>query len=110
MKVVYDSFPEILFIDATYKLNELKMPLYVMLGEDGNGESEIFCTFIVSNEEKLTIQKMVQIFKDQNPSWTKTKTVMTDKTLLKGKSLKRNSLMSTWLYAFSIPKDLSGGK
>ncbi|CAB3995110.1 zinc finger SWIM domain-containing 1-like [Paramuricea clavata] len=79
MKIAYDSFPEMLFIDATYKLNELKMPLYIMLGEDGNGESEIFCTFIVSNEEKPTIQKMVQIFKNHNPTWTETKTVMTDK-------------------------------
>ncbi|XP_028417229.1 zinc finger SWIM domain-containing protein 3-like [Dendronephthya gigantea] len=88
MKAAYDSFPEIVFIDATYKLNELKMPLYVMLGEDGNGESEIFCTFIVSSEEKPTIQKMVQIFKDHNPSWTGTKTVMTDKDFVERQVLK----------------------
>ena len=87
------------------------MPLYVMLGEDGNGETEIFCTFIVSNEEKLTIQKMVQIFKDQNPSWTKTKTVITDKDFVERKVfIKTSSLMSIWLYAFSFPKDLSEGK
>ena len=79
MKDAYDSFPEMIFIDATYKVNELKMPLYVMLGEDGNGESEVFATFLVSNEEKPTIEKMIQIFKSQNPSWTSTKTVMTDK-------------------------------
>ena len=33
IKIAYDLFPEILFIDDTYKLNELKMPLYIMVGE-----------------------------------------------------------------------------
>ena len=37
----YAKFPETLFIDATHKLNELWMPLYVLLVEDGNGESQI---------------------------------------------------------------------
>ena len=88
MKVAYDSFPEMLFIGATYELNEFNMPLYVILGEDCNGESEIFCTFIVSNEERPTIQKMLQIFKHNNPSWTNTKTVMTDKDFVERKVFK----------------------
>jgi len=37
----YKRFPEMLFINATHKLNELRMPLYVLLVEDGNGESHI---------------------------------------------------------------------
>ena len=38
---MYDRFSEILFVDATYKLNDLRMPLYLFLVEDGNGESEV---------------------------------------------------------------------
>ena len=52
MKDTFRSYPEILFIDATYKLNDLRMPLYVLLTVDGNGESEIVCLWIVQNEEK----------------------------------------------------------
>ena len=79
MKASFSGFPEIIFIDATYKLNELRMPLYIMLGEDSNGQSEIFATFIVANEERSTISKMVKIFKQNNPNWKKTVTIMSDK-------------------------------
>ena len=41
MKSVYNMFPEIVMVDATYKLLDLKLPLYVMLVVDGNGLSEI---------------------------------------------------------------------
>lgn len=37
----YNSFPELLLIDATYKLNNLNIPLYVLMVVDGNGESEV---------------------------------------------------------------------
>ena len=43
MKSMFMSYPEVLFIDATYKLNDLRMPLYVLMAIDGNGESEIVC-------------------------------------------------------------------
>lgn len=41
MRRMFESFPEILLADATYKLNNLRIPLFVMLVVDGNGESEI---------------------------------------------------------------------
>jgi len=30
MRLMYDRFPEIVFVDATYKLNDLRMPLYLL--------------------------------------------------------------------------------
>ena len=33
--------PELLLLDATYKLNDLRMLLYVLMVEDGNGESQV---------------------------------------------------------------------
>lgn len=79
MKAAYEAFPEMLFVDATHKLNKFRMPLYIMLGEDGNGESEIVAVFLVGNEEGSTIRAMVEIFKKHNPAWNKTQTIMSDK-------------------------------
>ena len=45
MKSSFVSYPEVLMIDATYKLNELRMPLYLMIVLDGNGQSEIVAVF-----------------------------------------------------------------
>ena len=46
----YKRFPEMLFIDTTHKLNELRMPLYVLLVEDGNGDSQIVSLYMVSSK------------------------------------------------------------
>ena len=50
MKSLFASYPEVLMIDATYKLNELRMPLYLMIVLDSNGQSEI-----VAGSEKTVI-------------------------------------------------------
>ena len=76
MKCMFDKFPELLFIDATYKLNNLRMPLYVYLVEDGNGESEIVALFMVTSENADSIKKMAMIFKKHNSNWKKTSTII----------------------------------
>ena len=40
MRCMYDRFPEILFVDATYKLNDLRMPLSLVPRLSGGGERE----------------------------------------------------------------------
>ena len=37
MKSTFAAFPEVLLIDATYKLTDLRMPVYLMMVVDGNG-------------------------------------------------------------------------
>ena len=37
MKLAFSEFPEVLMVDATYKLNDIRMPLYVLMIIDGNG-------------------------------------------------------------------------
>jgi zinc finger SWIM domain-containing protein 3 len=51
MQEMFSNFPELLLIDATYKLNDLRMPLYIMMVVDGNGESEIVALWIVASED-----------------------------------------------------------
>ena len=41
MKTVFDSYPEVILVDATYKLNNLRMSLYLMMYIVGNGQGEI---------------------------------------------------------------------
>ena len=77
MKSSFASYPEIIFIDATYKLNELRMPLYLMLVVDGNGQSEIVMVFIIAVETEIAITNLIQTFKTNNPRWAETRVVMT---------------------------------
>lgn len=66
-------------VDATYKLNELRMPLYLMLVVDSNGQSEIVAAYLTTLETKEAISKMVQAFKSHNPHWSETTVVISDK-------------------------------
>ena len=79
MKTNFAVYPEVLMVDATYKLNELRMPLYLMLTVDSNGQSEIVGAFLTTSETEEVIRKMVQIFKRENTGWSSTKVVITDK-------------------------------
>lgn len=82
MQQTFANYPELLMVDATYKLNDLRMPLYVML-VDGNGESEVVGSFLVSDETRETISTMVQAFNQYNPLWENVKTIMLDKDFVK---------------------------
>ena len=79
MQETYQQYPEILFVDATHKLNELRMPLYVLLVEDGNGGSHIVGVWLVTSEDAATTKAMAEIFKKHNEHWHNTVTIMADK-------------------------------
>ena len=42
---IFKSYPEFICLDATYKL--LEFPVYMMLIEDGNGQSEIAAAILL---------------------------------------------------------------
>ena len=79
MQEMFSNFPELLLIDATYKLNDLRMPLYIMI-VDGNGESEIVALWIVASEDRISIKNMVRIFK-RHSSTDRTVCIMSDKDM-----------------------------
>ena len=58
----FTTYPDLLLVDATHKLNNLQMPLYLLVVVDGNGESEIVGLFLVVSEGEETIRKMTEIF------------------------------------------------
>lgn len=82
MRGVFEKFPEILLVDATYKLNDLRMPLYVLVVIDGNGESEIVGWFLVAAETEDNLRQMIDLFKVHNPAHERVRTIMTDKDMV----------------------------
>ena len=79
MKAVFAAYPEVLLVDATYKLNELRMPVHLFLVIDSNGQNEIIGVFITLLETAGFIQKIVSSFRLHNSDWNLTKVVMSDK-------------------------------
>ena len=71
--------PELIMVDATYKLNELRMPHYLILIVDGNGKSEIVGLYLTSLETREAISEMVRWFKIHNSPWKSTRVILTDK-------------------------------
>ena len=78
IKFVFSSYSEVLLIDATYKLTDLRMPVYLMMCIDGNGQGEIVLVFLTAVETEESIAKMVQAFKKLNSCWTQMNVVMSD--------------------------------
>ena len=78
---LFAYYPELLLLDATYKLNNLRMPLYVLMYVDGNGEGVIVALWIVANEEKVTIKELTNIFKKHNDT-SGVQVVVTDKDMV----------------------------
>ncbi|KAK6178266.1 hypothetical protein SNE40_013072 [Patella caerulea] len=83
MRNTFSAYPELLLIDATYKLNDLRMPLYVLMNVDGNGESEVIALWLVATEDRMTISMLVNKFKERNPDWKDITVIMADKDMVK---------------------------
>lgn len=81
MQDIFSAYPELVCIDATYKLLELRFPVYVMLVEDGNGQSEIAAIFLLMEETESSISCMVNVFKKHNSNWESVRVLMADKDM-----------------------------
>ena len=66
MKDAFQAYPELLCLDATYKLLELGLPVYLMLCEDSNGMSEIVCVCLLVSEDTNSITWMMEALKQHN--------------------------------------------
>ena len=64
MKQIFNSYPELVCIDATNKLLELRFYVYIMLVEDRNGQSEVVATFLLIEETEESLKSMVNVFKN----------------------------------------------
>ena len=66
-------------VDATYKLNELQIPHYLILIVDGNGKCEIVGLYLTSLETTEAISEIIRWFKIHNSPWKSTRVILTDR-------------------------------
>lgn len=62
MQRAFQAFPEVLLLDATYKTNKLKMPLFVFLVQDGCGNSQVVSYAFVASEQLHNVSAVLDIF------------------------------------------------
>lgn len=79
MKMYFERFPELVMFDGTYKLNDRRMPLVIMLIVDGNGESQIVNLCVVRSENQTTFIQLFDEFKKENGNHEKIEVIMSDK-------------------------------
>lgn len=78
MKKYFHLYPEVVLMDATYKLNDRRMPLFLMMVIDGNGESQIVAMFIIRTENYDIVLKMLNKFRTVNVKHNEVKTILSD--------------------------------
>ena len=69
MKDSFRLYPELVLMDATYKLTNVGMPLYVLLCVGPNGESAIVCVLLTVAEDTATLATALEKFKERNDQW-----------------------------------------
>lgn len=89
MTEAFKAYPELVCLDATYKLLDLRLPIYLMLVEDSNGQSEIVTVCMLASEDTEGIQWMMEVFKKHNPNWNDTRVVMADKDIKERDTVKK---------------------
>ena len=88
MKQLFQKFPEILLIDATYNVNGVGMPLYCLMIEDGFGHGRVVQYAATTEEDVEHIRKIVQTFKEENAAWTSVRVIVVDKDFTEWKVLR----------------------
>jgi zinc finger SWIM domain-containing protein 3 len=76
-------------MDATYKLTNSRMLLYIILAIGASGESEIVAFFLTSSEDTLTLTDMLETFQNKTEKWSQIVTVFTDKDMTERDSIQR---------------------
>ena len=79
MKQTARNFPEVLFMDSTYRCNNRKMPLSTMMAMDGNGAGQVVDYALLRNECQETLRLFLSKFKELNSATTQTKLFIVDK-------------------------------
>ena len=76
-----EAYPELVCINATYKLLELGLPVYLMLCKDSNGQSETVAVCLLVTEDANSMTWMADTFKKHNAEWKRIRVLMADKDI-----------------------------
>ncbi|KAK2150736.1 hypothetical protein NP493_2736g00005 [Ridgeia piscesae] len=66
------AMEEVVMADATYKLTDLRMPLFLMIGIDGDGHSQVVAVYLTCTETAAALTHMLE---------PRTEVIVTDKDM-----------------------------
>ncbi|GFO03884.1 Zinc finger swim domain-containing protein 1 [Plakobranchus ocellatus] len=66
MKSSWQRYPQTLFLDSTYKVNNRNMPLFVFMTCDGENAGIVVAYALVIDEKSSTVSHIIDIFKSNN--------------------------------------------
>ena len=69
MKKCLKAYSKIFFLDATYKLLELRLPVYLFMVEDSMGETEVVAVGILVAETQDNGRWMLESLRERNPEF-----------------------------------------
>lgn len=76
----FKLYPDVILCDATYKVNDRSIPLFVIMVIDGHGETQVAALVLLKSENIRSIQNVLKAFKQKNEKHTEIKTVIVDKS------------------------------
>lgn len=94
MKASFEAYPELIFVDATYKLLDTRMACFLVIIENGNGESEIVAVGLFGREDAETLHWFFEAFKALNPQWEAVRVTMADKDIKERQVVKQQFPLS----------------
>lgn len=62
MHRMFEGYPEVLVLDATYRTNKHRMPLFVFMAEDGAGSSHVVAYAFVASGQQHVVSKLLETF------------------------------------------------
>ena len=98
MRDMFSKFPEIMFVDGTYNVNKLGMPLYCLMVEDGFGHGQNIFYAATAREDAIHLQKIVELFKSNNTDWQSVRVIIIDKDFSEYKVLREEFPDAVILY------------
>ncbi|CAC5426595.1 unnamed protein product [Mytilus coruscus] len=82
MQKILSAYCDIVFVDATYNLNDLRMPLYVIMTEDSLEQSEVAAICLLNSDERPVLQHLIKCFQKHNPDSSGIKVVMANTNIV----------------------------
>lgn len=115
MKQFFRKYPELVVLDATCKLKNACLALYVMMCVGPNGELEIIAVFLTASKDVHSLCAGLQLFKAKNETWSDIRTVMTDKGTTERDAIRQElgqaaQLLSIFHVLCAVGKDITTAK
>lgn len=106
MHRIFEGYPEVLVLDATYRTNKHRMPLFVFMAEDGAGSSHVVAYAFVASEQQHVVSKLLETFVKENAKTSDTNVVIVDKDFTEIAAIREtfNSKPSVQLCQFHVMK------